>query len=123
MTAVATWLAQVRHDLVKRLLWPARDRRALGGPVLPGELVAALIDDEGAAVAAAALWATLRTTAPVAVSSAALDAFAAAVDAAVAAARADDLLGVLQLEPAFAALAFACDANAPPTVPANERTR
>ena len=121
MTAVASWLAQVRHDLVKRLLWPARDRHALGGPVRPGELVATLIDDEGAPVAAAALWTALRAGAPVALSLAALDAFAAAVDAAVAAARADDLPGVLQLEPAFTALAIACDTNAPART--NERTR
>ena len=25
------WLARVRHDLVKRLVWPARDRRDIGG--------------------------------------------------------------------------------------------
>ena len=51
------WLARVRHDLVKRLVWPARDRRDAGGPVIPGELVATLIDEEGQPTTAAALWA------------------------------------------------------------------
>ena len=32
------WLARVRHDLVKRLVWPARDRRDMGGAPKPGEL-------------------------------------------------------------------------------------
>jgi hypothetical protein len=39
------WLARVRHDLVKRLVWPARDRRDIGGAPAPGELAPRLIDD------------------------------------------------------------------------------
>ena len=107
MKGAAVWLAQVRHDLVKRLLWAARDRRGLGGPVGPGELAAALIDDEGVPVTAAALWRSLRSAAPETLGGAVLDAFGTAVDAAVLAARADDVDGVLNLEAAFAVLADA----------------
>jgi hypothetical protein len=98
----AAWLARVRHDLVKRLVWPARDRRDVGGAVVPGELVAPLVDDEGRPTSAGALWAALAGDAP---PGADLTPFGQAVDRAVAAARSDDLDGVLALEPAFAALA------------------
>ena len=54
------WLARVRHDLVKRLVWPARDRRDMGGAPAPGELVATLIDDEGQPITAQALWSADR---------------------------------------------------------------
>lgn len=96
------WLARVRHDLVKRLVWPARDRRDAGGSIVPGELVADLIDDEGRRIGPAALWAALAQDAP---AGADLPAFSAAVDRAVAAAGRDDLEGVLELELAFSALA------------------
>jgi hypothetical protein len=99
------WLARVRHDLVKRLLWPARDRRDLGGAVRPGELVVALTDDEGQATTAIALWQALRAGAPPGFDPPALDAFADAVVSAAGAAERDDLAGVLALEPAFEALA------------------
>jgi hypothetical protein len=99
----AAWLARVRHDLLKRLLWPARDRRDLGGAPRPGELVAALLDDDGGPVTAAALWTVLAAEAPA--PAPALAAFAAAVDDAVTAAAAGDLEGVLRLEPAFDELA------------------
>jgi hypothetical protein len=98
------WLGRVRHDLVKRLLWSARDRRELGGPVRPGELVAALIDEEGSPVEAAVLWTRLCADAPASVPGAALAAFGVAVGRATAAARADDLSGVLALEVAFETL-------------------
>ncbi|HVT06911.1 MAG TPA: hypothetical protein VHO67_05620 [Polyangia bacterium] len=98
------WLARVRHDLVKRLVWPARDRRDAGGPVVPGELVAALIDEEGKPATAAALWAALAADAPPA---APLGPFGDAVERAVRAAEAGDLDGVLTLETAFADLAAA----------------
>lgn len=96
------WLARVQHDLVKRLLWPARDRREMGGAPRPGELVPRLIDDEGRPVTAAALWQELRadSTAP----APALDAFGLALAEAVAAAERGDLAGVLALEDAFRAL-------------------
>jgi hypothetical protein len=104
----AAWLAQVQHDLVKRLLWPARDRRDLGGPVQPGELRVALVDEEGAPLTAAQLWQGLRgqltdATAPGVAH--ALDGFGAAIDAAVVAGARDDLAGVLALESAWQALA------------------
>jgi hypothetical protein len=102
------WLAQVQHDLVKRLLWPARDRRDLGGAVQPGELRVALVDDEGAAITAAQLWQRLCGLAPARVTAsapAALAEFGAAIDRAVVAGQSDDLGGVLALEAAWRALA------------------
>lgn len=98
------WLARVRHDLVKRLVWPARDRRDAGGAPAPGELVAPLIDDEGRPASPASLWAALRAEAPEAP---ALARFGAAIEGAVAAAAAGDLEGVLALETAFEELARA----------------
>jgi hypothetical protein len=100
--SIAAWLARVRHDLVKRLVWPARDRRDAGGAPAPGELVAALIDDEGRATTATALWAALAADAPAGLDPAA---FAAALATATASAEAGDLDGVLALEPAFDDLA------------------
>jgi hypothetical protein len=102
------WLARVRHDLVKRLVWPARDRRDAGGPVVPGELVAPLIDDEGRPTTPGALWEALAADAP---DGAALGPFTAAVTRAAAAAAADQLDGVLALEPAFEALARSLEAR------------
>jgi len=98
------WLARVRHDLVKRLVWPARDRRDAGGAVVPGELVASVIDEEGRPTTAAALWAALAADAP---AGAPLAPFGAAVARAVDAAQTGDLDGVLALEAAFADLAAA----------------
>jgi hypothetical protein len=96
------WLARVQHDLVKRLLWPARDRRDMGGKPPPGELEPHLVDDEGRPTTAAALWSALR--AEVAGPAAPLDAFETALEAALAAARRGDLDGVLALDGAFRAL-------------------
>ena len=96
------WLARVRHDLVKRLVWPARDRRDVGGAPAPGELAPRLIDDEGRPTTAAALWAGLAAEAP---PGADLTAFEAAVGRAATAADAGDVHGVIALEAAFAALA------------------
>ena len=98
----AAWLSRVRHDLVKRLVWPARDRRDVGGAPAPGELSPRLIDDEGAPIAADALWAALAADAP---PGADVSAFGAAVTRAVAAADAGDMQGVIALEAAFADLA------------------
>jgi hypothetical protein len=100
--AVAPWLARVRHDLVKRLVWPARDRRAAGGAPAPGELVPRLIDDEGRPTTAAALWADLAGEAPAGLE---LGPFAAALAHATTAAAAGEIDGVLALEPAFDDLA------------------
>lgn len=96
------WLARVRHDLVKRMVWPARDRRDAGGDPAPGELVPALIDDEGRPITAAALWTALAADAPPGVDTAT---FHTAVAGAAAAAQRGDVQGVIALEAAFAALA------------------
>ncbi len=104
------WLARLQHDLVKRLLWPARDRRDLGGTPAPGELVPQLIDGEGKPTTAAALWADLTAEAPAGTASAvALERFGQALTRAIAAGEADDVEGVLALEPAFADLARSLD--------------
>ena len=98
------WLARLRHDLVKRLMWAARDRRDMGGVVRRGELRAALVDDEGRPTTATALWAALVAGAPVP-GHPALAVFAQEVTQAEAAAARDDLAGVLELQGAFERLA------------------
>jgi hypothetical protein len=103
------WLARVRHDLVKHLLWPARDRREAGGKPAPGELVPRVIDAEGRPIGAAELWQALRAEAPRGLPLAAFD---AAVGRALAAAEAGDVAGVLALEEAVAALARQVEALA-----------
>jgi hypothetical protein len=109
---VTAWLARVRHDLVKRVLWPARDRREMGGTPVPGELSPHLINEEGVAITAAALWAALVAEARSGLEPAgqsldgsALDTFTAALERAINAADAGNLEGVLALEPAFDELA------------------
>jgi len=106
----ARWLARLRHDLVKRLVWPARDRRDLGGAPAPGELVAAVVDDEGAPTTPHDLWRALAAEAPRATASGAghqeaISRFEAALTRAVSAGAAGDVEGVLALESAFDALA------------------
>lgn len=103
--AVEAWLARVRHDLVKRMVWPARDRRDLGGPVHAGELVAKLIDDEGQPTQAAALWRALLADAPAGISDDIAHPFSTALADAEAGARADRMEPVLALEAAFDQLA------------------
>ena len=102
----AAWLSRVRHDLVKRLVWPARDRRDAGGTPAPGELAPRLIDSEGNAATPQDVWAELASDAP---PGADLEAFAAALARAVAAAEADDVAGVMALEAAFERLARSLD--------------
>jgi hypothetical protein len=100
------WLARVRHDLVKRMVWPARDRRDVGGTPAPGELVAHLVDEEGAPTTAHALWSVLAADGPRGQASGdAITRFEAALTRAVSAGAAGDVDGVLALEPAFDALA------------------
>jgi hypothetical protein len=96
------WLARVRHDLVKRLVWPARDRRDAGGVPTAGELAPRLIDDEGQPISADDLWSALAVAAP---QGADLEAFSAAVTRAAAAGNAGDVDGVIALEAAYADLA------------------
>ncbi len=92
------WLARVHHDLVKRLVWVARDLRDAGIEPRPGELITALVDEEGEPVTAAALWKDLRESAPNTID---LREFDGALQACVEAATLNDLHGVLQLELAF----------------------
>ncbi len=99
-------MARVRHDLVKRLVWPARDRRDLGGAPAPGELCANLVDDEGAPTTPHALWSALAAEGPWGeADDVALRRFEEALARAVSAGAAGDVDGVLALEPAFDALA------------------
>ncbi|HEX7597667.1 MAG TPA: hypothetical protein VF518_05595 [Polyangia bacterium] len=94
------WLRRLRHDLVKRVLWPARDRKDMGGSVQPGELVARLVDEEGNPASVEEIWAALRADAPWA-GHPGLTRFEAILLQAAAAAQRDDWQGVLALEPAF----------------------
>ena len=98
----SAWLSRLRHDLLKHLLWPARDRAEMGGSPAPGELVPRLIDGEGHPIEASALWAALRADAPAGL---ALDAFDAALGRALGAARAGDVAGVLAFDAEIEALA------------------
>ena len=103
------WLARLRHDLVKRLVWPARDRRDMGvpGPARPGELAPSLTDDEGNSVTAQALWTLLRGDLPGPAPADTLARFGAAVASAERAGAAGDVDGVLALEIAFRELSRA----------------
>ena len=64
------WLRRVRHDLIKRAVWVARDLRDSGSTPLPSDLRALrsglfeLVDDEGNPIDARALWARLCEDAP-----------------------------------------------------------
>jgi hypothetical protein len=86
------WLTRLRHDLLKRAVWPARDlremleagrspsaqdRRALRAGLF------ALQDGEGAPCDARLLWALLLASAPGGLDAAALEAFGAGVDSAM----------------------------------------
>lgn len=106
------WLRRLRHDLVKRVLWPARDRKDMGGAVVAGELRPRLVDDEGRPIALLDLWHALRAEAPQP-SHTALDAFETVLRAVDAAAGRDDVDGVLMLDSAFARLAAADFAKEP----------
>ena len=105
------WLAAVRHDLVKRALWPARDQRDLGSRDVQAlrEGLLRLRDDEGRDVTALQLFAELRQSAP---EGAACDAFEAALRRAVQALDEPwpaPLEAVLALESAFSDLARSVD--------------
>jgi hypothetical protein len=102
-----SWLAIVRHDLLKRAVWSARDLAALRQRDLQAlqQGLLNLTDDEGNDITALQLFARLRETAP---KGAALDGFEAALRSAVAALDQPwpaPLRAVLALEPAFEALA------------------
>ncbi len=100
------WLRALRHDLVKRAVWPARDLRDAGlrdvAALRRG--LTELTDAEGAPITAVALFAQMRAEAP---AGARCDGFAAALEAAVASLQDPwprPLERVLALEDAFDAL-------------------
>jgi hypothetical protein len=104
------WLRELRHDLLKRALWAARDLHDAGGQDVAAlrRGLFELTDAEGAPIDALALWARMRAESPA--PRGALDAFEAALQHAVRALDAPwpaPLDAVLALEPAFTALAGA----------------
>ena len=114
------WVSRLRHDLVKRVLWPARDLVDAGVPATPAEAAALraglgdLIAPDGSPATARDLWRRFRAEAPAGVPAAALDAFEQALEAAATAVEslppAEAAQVVLRLEPAFQELARHVDA-------------
>jgi hypothetical protein len=108
------WLRRLRHDLVKRAVWPARDLRDCGGTDLEAlrRGVRDLRDESGAPIDPSVLWSRLRADAP-RIPVRALDAFGDALAAARGALAADDfrdaLVAVLAIETAFDELARSVD--------------
>ncbi len=99
------WLQRLRHDLVKRLAWAARDQRDSGTRDLDllRRAVAQLTDPEGRRVDALGLWEILKRDAP-----APTVAFERALRDAVAGLQEPwpaPLEKILALEPAFQKLA------------------
>ena len=113
------WLKRLRHDLVKRAVWPARDLRSLEGTPSAADVLAlrrglyALEDEEGRETTAFALWELMRSDAPrntpeleqfsraIAEAHAAVDALPANFGAAISA--------LLRIEERFEALARSLD--------------
>ena len=98
------WLQTLRHDLVKRIVWAARDQRDTGAHdlALLQMAVAQLTDPEGRRIDALGLWAILARDAP-----APTAAFERALHEAVAGLQEPwpaPLEKILALEPAFEAL-------------------
>jgi hypothetical protein len=67
---VHPWARRLRHDIVKRAVWAARDLRSLEGAPSPAEVAALrrgiydLRDDEGEPATARSLWERMRADAP-----------------------------------------------------------
>jgi hypothetical protein len=116
---VHPWLSRLRHDLVKRAVWPARDLRDAPREPDPGDLLQLrrglldLRDDDGRAMTATGLWDRLRAEAP-GLPAGALEAFGSAIrqaEGAVSGLPADArswpaaVEAVLRIEHAFAELA------------------
>ncbi len=111
------WVNRVRHDLVKRLAWPARDLQALGRDARADDLpelrraMHGLVDEDGQPIAAAALWRGLRAEAPAELSPRGLDALESAIThaATLAEAAAPDpralVAALLAIDGAWSALA------------------
>jgi hypothetical protein len=109
------WLRSLRHDLVKRAVWPARDLRDTGGRDLAAlrRGLFDLTDAEGAPISAEALWSRLRAGAPC--PPPACDAFEQALAEAVSGLEKPwpaPLAAVLALEDAFTALARSMERGA-----------
>jgi hypothetical protein len=92
------WFARLQHDLVKRLLWVARDCREFERQPAVGEMIATLYDEEGQPIEALTLWERFCEEAPPGLI---LEDFGVALRACVTAAKQNDLAGVLSLEGAF----------------------
>ncbi|MBN1606835.1 MAG: hypothetical protein JW940_09380 [Polyangiaceae bacterium] len=92
------WLHRLHHDLVKRLLWTARDCAETGTNPLPGELVIDLLDEEGHSISPRALYEKLADEVPDGVD---LTPFTEAFEASLRAAEANDVPGVLRLQKAY----------------------
>ncbi len=92
------WLRRLHHDLVKRLLWTARDCAETGTAPQPGELLPSLIDEEGRPIEPRALYQRLAADAPQGVD---LTDFTRAFEDSLRAAEANDGQGVLRLEQAY----------------------
>ena len=102
------WLRALRHDLVKRVVWAARDLRDSGEQDVAAlrRGLMELTDAEGEPVSAEELFARMRPTSPC--TREACDAFASALQAAVQSMDSRwpaPLSAVLALEDAFSALA------------------
>src|SRR2546423_12987471 len=115
------WARRLRHDIVKRAVWAARDLRSLGDAPSEADVAALrrglydLRDEQGAAVTARSLWERMRREAPrntpelerfseaIEDAHAAVDALPAGFSTAVAA--------LLHLEDRFEALARSLDQN------------
>ena len=101
------WLRALRHDLVKRAVWPARDLRESGEEDVEAlrRGLTQLCDAEGRPIPAVALFERMRRDAPCPAS--ACDAFARVLQDAVSALDSPwprPLHAVLALEDAFSAL-------------------
>jgi hypothetical protein len=96
-----SWFNRVRHDLVKPLLWRARDYREMDQKPPLGSLSCVCINEEGERISPIECWSKLREEAPLSLE---LHEFESALKQAVIAAVKDDVDGVLSLEHAFARL-------------------
>jgi len=113
------WAARLRHDIVKRAVWAARDLRSLEGMPSAADVAALrnglydLRDEEGAVVDARSLWEQMRPKAPrntpeLERFSTAIEEAHAAVDA-LPAGFAAAISALLRIEERFEALARSLD--------------